>query len=126
MEKRVVLFFILSFLIVVGYPYLMKRLGLMPEVKPVKEDLREIKVDMRGIEGEDRSPVAPKVAVIEGEEENLKEEEITIQTDLYRVVLSNRGATIKEWVLENYKEEKSSEQRAIGLYQGDEGNKRVT
>ena len=66
MEKRVVLFFILSFLIVVGYPYLMRQLGLMPEIQPVKVDIQEVREDIGIIEAQDEKRVAPELARSEG------------------------------------------------------------
>ena len=121
MEKRVVLFFILSFLIVVGYPYLMKGLGLMPEVQPRKAVPKEMNESVEEIKIEERNPEMPEIVIMEKGVKNLEEEEIIIETDLYSVVLSNRGATIKEWVLKNYTKEGDSGQSGIGLYKGGEG-----
>ncbi len=44
-------------------------------------------------------PVAPAAAI-----SGAKEELFTVETNLYRVVLSNRGAVVRSWILKKYKD----------------------
>ena len=49
-----------------------------------------------------------------------KEEEIIIETDLLRVVLSNKGGVIKKWELKNYRENIDKDSKKIELLSQDE------
>lgn len=48
------------------------------------------------------SPAAP--LEVPGAVQADKEETFTVETDLYRVVFSNRGATVRSWILKKYKD----------------------
>jgi YidC/Oxa1 family membrane protein insertase len=40
-----------------------------------------------------------------------KEETYTVETDIYRVVFSNRGAVVKDWILKRYKDSQPKPQQ---------------
>lgn len=113
MEKRVILFLIVSLSIIVGYEFLLRELGLSPPSQPaVEEDLAAsskattpLPADSRpmspsaaspaasGETGKIGEPPAPRVA---------DEQVVDVSTELFHVRLTNRGAEIKSWELTRY------------------------
>ncbi|TAK09041.1 MAG: membrane protein insertase YidC [Candidatus Manganitrophaceae bacterium] len=97
MEKRLVVFLILSLAIIFAYPFFMERIGgptpQAPEVKQIPAETKQ------GSEPSSQTK-APTERPPIVEEKNAKEK--VIESDLYRVVLSNVGGTIKEWQLKKY------------------------
>lgn len=49
-------------------------------------------------------PALPAAAEMPGQIHGDKEEDIVVDTDLYHIVFSNKGAVVKSWVLKNYKD----------------------
>ena len=107
MEKRIVLFLVISLVIILGYDMLLKELGLIPEPVPVEEQQSEQAV----------TPGVPSEAVVGDSRETIQtaeEGEINtdivpstetleeIETSLYRASISNRGAQIRSWKLKHY------------------------
>lgn len=98
MEKRLILFLILSLLIIFAYPFFMERMiGPAPEAPEVTQAPTEA-----APKSAPSSP--PQAGASTGEpvveEKNAKEK--VIESDLYRVVLSSIGGTIQEWQLKKY------------------------
>lgn len=102
MEKRVVIFLILSLIILIGYEYLLRETGLAPPpAKEERERSPEIAAPQSGT-------VAPKAAAGRPEArqkeapEAVAEEAVEIVTDRYRATVSNRGGLITNWELTRY------------------------
>jgi len=98
MEKRLIIFLVLSLFIIFAYPFFMERMvGPLQQTTEVKQVPPEAKQ-------EGTNTTAPQVAApVEtpvSQEKNAKEK--VIESDLYRVVLSNVGGTVKEWQLKKY------------------------
>ncbi len=110
MEQRVILFLVLSIVIVFSYPYFLSMMGVPPD-KPTQK--QEVPKEAKTIPNKD---VRQKEIVMETAIEPAGKLEKVIETDLYRVVLSNVGGTIKKWELKKYtyKNEKG-EERPIQL-----------
>lgn len=94
MEKRLILFLILSFLIMFFYPYLIKKLGYQPTSKEAR-----------------RSPTTTNLPALPGNPPSLPDirqqapvttNEVTVETDLLRAVISMQGGIIKTWELKKY------------------------
>src|SRR6266849_2816062 len=107
MEKRIILFLVLSMAIIVLYPYLMEKMGIAKRPAPATSAPAAKKKDAETAPPAQTmtvAPVAPKPAAMlpatapAGE----REQEVTVETDLVRVVLSNRGGVIKQWELKRY------------------------
>ena len=106
MEKRIILFLLLSFGIIFGFDFFLKELGLMPEPPPSEEgreasptgydplsptgSIQDASSDVRP-HGD-----GPETALHRGH--NLEE----IETPLYRATFTNRGAQIQSWKLKQY------------------------
>ncbi len=102
MEKRLLLAFVLMGLVLFGAQYLYKP----PPAPPVKPPAA--KVTNPAPAPAAKAPPAPEpaatVIAMPGQIQGDKEETITIDTDLYRVDFSNRGAVVRSWILKAYKD----------------------
>ena len=125
MESRVIIFLVLSLVVIAVYPYFLMKLGISsPESvqtqqdgsinKPIKSETDPShQATSRPADGlshavQDQLAEGAPLAGAGPPAETLK----IIEGDLYRVVLSSRGGTIKEWTLTQYKkkDEKGIEQ----------------
>ncbi|MEK7748063.1 MAG: membrane protein insertase YidC [Nitrospirota bacterium] len=116
MERRIILFLVLSLGIIFAYPVFLEKFA--PEIAPPKQKTSPVSLKPEGagapilpLQNQSSDTGAssssqgtlplqdisapPKVAL---PAEKLK----VIEGDLYRVVLSSRGGTIKEWTLKKY------------------------
>jgi len=107
MDKRTILAFILSFIILIGWSIIFK-----PDQKqaPVEKDVR---ADQKAESVAERQeapspPPSPPVSQASVKELSVKpaasEKEIVIDTPLYRAVFSNAGPTIRSFKLKQYRE----------------------
>lgn len=115
MEKRVILFLILSLLIVLGWNFLAGKMGWLPEPPP--EEMQET-AKPGGREATPSEPVPAGEPALAREEPAREvvapsgapvtapppagEELIVVETDLYTARFSNRGAVIQGWELAKY------------------------
>jgi YidC/Oxa1 family membrane protein insertase len=112
MEKRVIIFLILSLTILVGYEYLLRQMGLAPQAtqeadqRPTGEGAPP-KPGTPATSGKDspREAAAPaSQAARSNETLSISVEETTeVVTDLYRAKISNRGGVIRDWELTRYR-----------------------
>ena len=127
MEKRIILFLVLSMAIIVLYPYLMEKMGIAKRPVPATSAPVAKKKDAETAPPAQTTtvaPVAPKPAALlpatapAGE----REQEVTVETDLVRVVLSNRGGVIKQWELKRFLDTDPKNPKPIQLVPtGDKG-----
>jgi YidC/Oxa1 family membrane protein insertase len=118
MEKRIILAFALSFLVVILWSYL-----YLPKQKKVvssKEGVHE--EEKVGVTESIKTPVTTTLVPLESEVgtgiqaiPTIKEKEILIDTPLYSAIFSNEGATIKSFKLKNYRVTKDPDSPAIEL-----------
>jgi len=96
MEKRLILFLILSFLIMFFYPYLIKKLGYQPTGTGNEAQRSSTASDLPaqpdGLLG--RTDIRQPVSAMTSE--------VTVETDLLKVTVSMQGGIIKTWVLKKY------------------------
>ena len=115
MEKRVVLFLVLSLGIIFGYDLLLKELGYSPFSNSPIIDEEIYKDDSQDGSRTDRSSSAPADSALENttissaaseiaadQTAVVNEEVIFVETPLVRVGLSNQGAIITSWELKKY------------------------
>jgi len=110
MEKRIILFLVLSMAVIVLYPYLLEKMGFAKRpASPAPRAVAPKKDAAAPATGTAPSP--PSVQILptpalsgrmptpatEG-----REQEVTVETDLVKVALSNRGGVIKRWELKRY------------------------
>jgi YidC/Oxa1 family membrane protein insertase len=104
MEKRTLIAFVLSFLILILWSFLFtpKEPQVPPASKELTEEKRPTKKDLKGrVEVEPVKPpeIIPQKDVSMPEAE---EREIIVDTPLYRAVFSNKGAVLRSFQLKKY------------------------
>ncbi|MBI3610759.1 MAG: membrane protein insertase YidC [Nitrospirae bacterium] len=98
MEKRFILFLILSFALIISYPYFIEKTGVL---KPInrQETIEKQTIEKREVRPESmgtsqRNPKTPP--------ESMGEKTIQVNTALYHAVFTSRGAKLLRWELKNY------------------------
>ncbi|RMH37206.1 MAG: membrane protein insertase YidC [Nitrospirae bacterium] len=105
MERRVVLFLILSLLILFGYDFLLKKLGYTPVTQPPNLDRPQETPPSSERTNETQTPrFTSSLSAPFSEERGSVDQEILeeVETPLYRAVFSNRGAQLRSWQLKQY------------------------
>jgi len=110
MEKRIILFLILSMAVIVLYPYLLEKMGLAKRPAPAAPRAVAPKKDAAA-PATAPAPAPPSAQILPTPAPSARmptpaadarEQEVTVETDLVKVVLSNRGGVIKRWELKRY------------------------
>jgi len=118
MERRLLLVFALTFLIIMLFQPLLKKYGPQPPAKPESSQAAPLQnqaqvpsqtpENVAGLSSAGRTNAsvptqtsAPKVAA--------SESETVIENDVYRIVFTNRGARVKSWVLKKYTDDKGGQ-----------------
>jgi len=109
MEKRLLLAFGLMGLVLLGSQYLMPTQPAPPKAEkkaaepaapaqssPVPNEPAPQTVSKKHVE-----PAQPAAAVVA---DTVERPGIVVETDVFKVIFTNRGATIRSWVLKNYKD----------------------
>ncbi|HSS30134.1 MAG TPA: membrane protein insertase YidC, partial [Nitrospiraceae bacterium] len=117
MDKRVVVFLVLSLGIILGFDVFLKQMGWFPEPPPAEESTAtspsspEQKPAPTSVEGQNSSPPGVRAPTQSGQKSNapssapapsILEQTVTVETDLVRVRLSNRGGVIQSLELKRY------------------------
>ncbi len=105
MEKRMLLAFLVMGAILFATPYFYR--AFVPQQAPKPAVVTQVE-KARPEQGPppapaaaaQRPPAAPAPAPVSAQQEELR----TIDTNLYRIVFSNRGAVVRSWLLKNYKD----------------------
>jgi YidC/Oxa1 family membrane protein insertase len=116
MEKRVIVFLILSLAIIIGYDYVLKQTGILPPA--AESDQHPASDPAASTPQESATPAADKKASTEtartpattstselpvAQAQPASEEQAQeVVTDLFRAVFSNRGAVLTSWELTRY------------------------
>jgi YidC/Oxa1 family membrane protein insertase len=115
MERRLLLVFALTFLIIMLFQPLLKKYGPQPPAAPAQSQ-QQSSGQTPGTPG---GQVSPPVAKSSGEEQPraavptqmvgaASESETVIENDVYKIVFTNRGARVKSWVLKKYTDDKGA------------------
>ncbi len=132
MDKRVVIFLVLSLAIILGFDFLLKQMGWLPEPPPaqnvaVTRSSTEREPAPARETGQNSSPTGLSVPTQSGQKSNAhssdispatSEQTVTIETDLVRVGLSNRGGVIQSWELKRYHTAGPDKKAVQLVYQG--------
>ena len=117
MEKRVIVFLIVSLAVIIGYDYLLKGMGLLPPSEPVQVATTASAPTAEQKSGRSESGSTQSAnpassaqtgtnsvpAVSDGGTGAATEEQtIEVDTDLFRAKFTNRGGVIKSWELKRY------------------------
>jgi YidC/Oxa1 family membrane protein insertase len=110
-ELRMVIAFVLMGLILVGSQWLYRKMGWVPTPKPAQTAMNSaVPAKDTGKETAPAAPTATPAAAASTQEPAeataiaaVAESEWTLDTNLYRIVFSNRGASVKSWTLKKFK-----------------------
>lgn len=118
MEKRIILFLVISLVIILGYDKLLRELGIIPEIPPSEQQQSDMPAipgtthgtltadpgekAQAGAEGASSADILPRIEILE-----------EIETSLYRASFTNHGAQIKSWRLKHYLTQDGDESEPI-------------
>jgi YidC/Oxa1 family membrane protein insertase len=111
MEVRLLLAFLLMGIVLFVTPYFYKQPPPQPSTKTAVQTNTDA-AQPNTAKSDTGKTLAPPVSTIPptevpGQLQAKEEETFAIDTDLYRVTFSNRGATVRSWILKNYKDQAS-------------------
>ena len=131
MEKRVIIFLILSVAIIFGYDYILKELGWLPppaqnqdgsnegvgshpedprtQTSQSSREINKPNIEVARQSGEGRPSPRSSDETLPTSEETL-----TVDTDLFRAELTNRGGVLRSWELKRYRTA-SPDQKSVQL-----------
>jgi len=133
MEKRVVIFLVLSLAVILGYDLLLKQLGLLPSSPTVQEQSNqesdttrtetgtpaEKKIDTTPISDPlSTSPKAGSSSAAQTASVLPAEHTITLDTNLLRVGFDAQGGVISSWELKQYRTAPPEQKPVQLVYQG--------
>ena len=101
MERRLLLVFALTFLIILASQPLLKKYG--PKTPEPPKQSENAPATAAPAETKEEPPATVPVA---GGKKAAAESETVVENDLYRIRFTNRGAQVKSWVLKKYKDDK--------------------
>ena len=110
LDRRLLLVFALTFLIIMLFQPFLKKYMPQPPAPPAQQQTQarpQAAPPPAATPAAAISPANPPApAVSPGTKVASAESETVIESDLYRVVFTNRGAQVKSWVLKKYDDEK--------------------
>jgi len=133
MDKRVVIFLVLSLAIILGFDFLIKQMGWLPEPPPAQDaavqapSSAERKPTPAPVTDKDSGSPSLSVPAKSGQKFGApssdisppaSEQTVTIETDLVRVGLSNRGGVFQSWELKRYHTSPPEKKPVQLVYQG--------
>jgi YidC/Oxa1 family membrane protein insertase len=119
MERKLLLIFALTFLVIMLFQPLMKKFGPQPPAQPESSQAAK-----NPVQPSSQNPAQPPTqispehgtAVIKAPETGQaptlqapSESETVIENDVYRIVFTNRGARVRSWVLKKYIDDKGGQ-----------------
>ncbi len=133
MDKRVIIFLVLSLAIILGFDVIMRQMGWLPEPPPAEDGSAQTPSSSeRGSSsdlstGKDSGSASPNVLTQSSPKSGAPassvsppalEQTVTVETDLVRVDLSNRGGVIQSWELKRYHTGPPEKKPVQLVYQG--------
>ncbi len=113
MERRLLLVFALTFLIIMLFQPLLKKYGPQPPAKPESSQAAPVQNQTPlPSQGPAQPPASISKAAETGQAPSLQatsESETVIENDVYRIVFTNRGGRVKSWVLKKYTDDKGGQ-----------------
>ncbi len=119
MERRLLVVFALTFLIIMLFQPLLKKYGPQAPVKPESSQAAPVQnqaqvpsqnptqppthISKAALAAARETGQAPSLQVATGESETV------IENDVYRIVFTNRGGRVKSWVLKKYTDDKGGQ-----------------
>jgi YidC/Oxa1 family membrane protein insertase len=111
MEMRLLLAFLLMGLVLFLTPYLYKAPAGPKRTAPAPTPQQAAQVTQKPPEAQTKAPAPPQE--MPGQIAAGKEQEFVLDTDLYRIRFSNRGAVIRSWELKKFKDHTGKELQLV-------------
>ena len=106
MEKRLLLVFAITFLIILISQPLLKKYGPQtPETKPPAQSQSQDQ-PVNPAPQAAASATTPSPVPVQGAKQASAEAETVVENDLYKIRFTNRGGQVKSWVLKKFKDDK--------------------
>ncbi len=106
MEKRLLLVFAITFLIIlISQPLLKKYLPQTPETKPADQSQSQ-NHPVNPTPQAAAAASTPAAVPVQGAKQAASEAETVVENDLYKIRFTNRGGQVKSWVLKKFKDDK--------------------
>jgi len=132
MEKRVVIFLVLSIAVILSYDLLLKQFGWLPQSASVQEEPARDMPPQQSGKPESSIPAAPMASQTGASETGAvapnanpvpaaADGTLTVETDLLRVVLGARGGVISGWQLKHYRSAPTEEKWVELVHQNQNG-----
>jgi YidC/Oxa1 family membrane protein insertase len=105
MEQRLLLAFVLMGLVLFLTPYFYKAPPPPPKatIPPAGQSAQSTPSGTKAVGAPQPGTPAPQSAqVVPGQIKGASEQQFEVDTDIYHITLSNRGATVRSWVLKKY------------------------
>ena len=133
MDKRVIVFLVLSLAIILGFDLLLRQMGWLPEPPPAQDgsvqapSSAEREPTPALLTNKDSGSTGPSVPTQSGQKSSApvsgislpaSEQTVTVETDLVRAELSNRGGVIRSWELKRYHTAPPEQKPVQLVYQG--------
>ena len=133
MDKRVIVFLVLSLAIILGFDLLLRQMGWLPEPPPAQDgsvqapSSAEREPTPALLTSKDSGSISPSVPTQSGPKSGVptsgislpaSEQTVTVETDLVRAELSNRGGVIHSWELKRYHTAPPEQKPVQLVYQG--------
>jgi YidC/Oxa1 family membrane protein insertase len=133
MDKRVIVFLVLSLAIILGFDLFMRQMGWLPEPPPAQDGSAQAPGSSERDPapaipaGKDGSSTSPNIANQSSSKSGApasgiplpsSEQTVTVETDLVRAELSNRGGVIRSWELKRYHTGPPDKKPVQLVYQG--------
>jgi YidC/Oxa1 family membrane protein insertase len=130
MDKRVIVFLVLSLAVILGFDLFMRQMGWLPEPPPPQDGSVQAPSSAEGnptgtsATGKDGGSTVPVLSDTKsgvpasGTSRPALEQTVTVETNLVRVELSNRGGVIRSWELKQYHSSPPNVKPVQLVYQG--------
>jgi YidC/Oxa1 family membrane protein insertase len=113
MERRLLIVFALTFLVIMLFQPLLKKYGPQPPAKPTTspatQNQPQIPSETPAPLRTQASPSAPAKSPASAPLQAATESQTVIENDVYRIVFTNRGGRVKSWVLKQYTDDKGGQ-----------------
>jgi YidC/Oxa1 family membrane protein insertase len=107
-EKRVLIVFILTFVLFVLFQPLLKKYFPQSATPPAQSQSSPTPAPGTASNSAVATPPAPVAAIPQGTKQASSESETTIENDLYKIRFSNKGAQVKSWILKKYTDDQGA------------------
>ncbi len=109
MERRLLLVFALTFLVIILFqPLLKKYLPQPPPSSPQNQTAVQAPA-----QGAASAPAQVPAAAVGASKQAASESETIVENDFYRITFTNRGGLVKSWVLKKYDDEHGKPQELV-------------